>query len=502
MEKKTLIFLFGIFVLAYFLRVLFLSKNSLTFGYDQARDAYISQQILKGDIKIQGPSASIPGLYHGVLYYYVLAPGYLLGHGSPIVAAYWMAFLSSLAVFVVFYLGYLLTKKVGVGLLASFLFAISFEAAQYATWLSNPTLGIITVPLLYLGLWLWISKTPRSLGGVGWGPVLAALGLGLSIQSEIFLIYHLIPLCIWLFISRKTVTKKSLIVFGITFLFSISTLILSEFKFGFRSLAGFQALLTGGEGNLAYAKSVGDYFILYLNQIGRIFAFNSYPGNIGWGGIFVIVLAVYSLVKKNKVGSFLAAWLFAHIWVVTVGGTSTPFLMAGIGPAVGLIIAYYLYKCPKPLMFFILAIIIFGNISMILKENSKGSTLFSIQKDMLLSKQIAAIDYTYGEAKGEPFSVNSLTSPLYINIVWTYLYKWYGFSKYGYLPSWHGRDQVGQLDSLEKINKPDDTSFLIIEPLDGIPPQYLELTVGEEDSKTKLLGEQSFGTIHVQKRSR
>ena len=501
MKKIYLFSVFLIFVLAYFLRVLFLSKNSLTFGYDQARDAYVSQQILKGDIKIQGPSASTPGLYHGVLYYYVLAPGYLLGHGSPIATAYWMAFLSSLTVFVVFYLGYLFTKKVGIGILASFLFAISFEATQYATWLSNPTLGILTVPLMYLGLWLWLA--PRSSkSGVGWGPVLAALGLGFSVQSEIFLAYHLIPLCIWLFISRKTVTKKSLIIFGITFILSISTMIASEVKFGLRSFGGISALALGSGENLAYAKSIGDYLILYFNQIGRIFAFNSYPGNIGWGGIFIIVLAVYSLVKKNKVGSFLATWLFAHIWVVTVGGTSTPFLMAGIGPAVGLIIAYYLYKFPKPLMFFILAIIIFGNISMILKENPKGSTLFSIQKDMLLSKQIAAIDYTYGEANGKPFSINSLTSPLYINIVWTYLYKWYGFSKYGYLPSWHGRDQVGQLDSLEKINKPDNISFLIIEPLDGIPPQYLELTVGEEDSKTKLLREQSFGTIRVQKRSR
>ena len=174
--------------------------------------------------------------------------------------------------------------------------------------------------------------------------------------------------------------------------------------------------------------------------------------------------------------------------------------MVGIGPAVGLITAYYLYKSPKPLMIFILIAIIFGNISMILKENPKGSTLFSIQKDMLLSKQIKAIDYTYSQAYGKPFSINSLTSPLYINIVWSYLYKWYGLPKYGYLPSFHGRDQIGQIDSLSQVSKPQGVSFLIIEPLDGIPSQYLDLTIGEEDSKTKLLNEELFGTIRVQKR--
>jgi len=494
MKKIHVLFVFLVFILAYLLRVVFLSNNSLTFGYDQARDAYISQQILKGDIKIQGPPASTLGLYHGVLYYYILAPGYLLGHGNPIVAAYWVALINALTVFVVFYLGYLFTKKAGVGVLAAFIFAISFESTQYATWLSNPTLGILTVPILYLGLWLWISKKYRL------GPILAAIGLGFSIQSEIFLAYHLISLAIWLFASRKVISKKSLTIFGVALLFSISSMIISEFKFGFRGLAGLQSLALGEGGNLAYAKSIGDYLILYLNQIGRIFAFNAYPGNIGWGGMFVIILAVYSLVKKDRVGSFLATWLFAHVWVVTVGGTSTPFLMVGIGPAVSLMIAYYLSKLSRPLMIFILAIIIFGNISMILKENPKGSTLFSIQKDMILSNELAAIDYTYSQAKGKPFSINSLTSPLYINLVWTYLYQWYGQPKYGYLPGWHGRDQVGQLDSLKKVEKPGETSFLIIEPMDGIPPQYLELTVGEEDSKGKLVSEKYFGGLRIQRR--
>jgi len=496
MKKSVIILLFTIFLFAFFLRVMFLSKNSLTFGYDQARDAIVTQQILKGDIKIQGPSASTPGLYHGVFYYYLLAPAYLVGHGSPIAVAYWIAFLNSLTIFIVFYLGYLFTKKPWVGILSSFLFAISFEATQYATWLSNPTIGIWTVPLIYLGLWLWISNKNK------FGPVIAAIGLGLSIQAEIFLLYHVIPVSIWLWISRKNITKKQMKTFIIFLLIAVSTMILGEFKFGFRSLDGIKSLTLGGETNLAYAKSVGDYLILYLNQIGRIFAFNSYPGNIGWAGVAVIVLAIYSLVKKDKVGVFLATWLFAHIWVVTMGGVSTPFLMVGIGPAVCLIIAYFLSKIKSwiPIVL-ILSVLVFGNLSMIFKENPKGSTLFAIQKDMLLTKEIAAIDYTYREAGGKEFSINTLTSPLWINIVWSYLYKWYGLPKYGYLPSFHGRDQIGQIDSLNQSVKPKQTSFLIIEPMDGIPMKYLDLTIGEEDSKSMLVDETLFSQLRVQKRT-
>ena len=215
----------------------------------------------------------------------------------------------------------------------------------------------------------------------------------------------------------------------------------------------------------------------------------------------VIILGIYSLVKRDKIGAFLTTWLFAHIWVVTVGGVSTPFLMVGIGPAVSLTIAYFLskFKSWVPIVL-ILFVLVFGNLSMSFKENSRGSTLFAIQKDMLLSKQIAAIDYTYKEAEGKEFSINTLTSPLWINIVWSYLYKWYGLPKYGYLPSFHGHDQIGQIDALNQSVKPKQISFLIIEPMGGIPMEYLGLTIGEEDSKTNLIDEKYFGELRVQKR--
>ena len=185
MKRNTLAILFFIFVLAFLLRVLYLPQNALSFYYDQARDAFIVKQILSGDLKILGPPSSTPGLFHGVLYYYILAPAYWLGAGNPTIVAYWTAFLNSATVFIIYYFAYLLTKKRAVGLLSAFLFAISFEATQYAAWLSNPTLAIWSVPLIYLGLWMWLKeKKPL-------GPIISAIGLGVSIQAEIFLGYHI-----------------------------------------------------------------------------------------------------------------------------------------------------------------------------------------------------------------------------------------------------------------------------------------------------------------------
>lgn len=491
MNKLHIFILSTIFVAGYFLRIVYLSHNTLTFGYDQARDAIMSQQIVSGDIKIQGPPSSTPGLFHGVFYYYLLAPFYALGHGSPIVTAYFLALINSLTILVVFFLGSKASKNIWVGIVASFLFAISFESTQYATWLSNPTVAVLTVPLIYLGLWMR-------------NPVIAAIGLGLSIQSEIFLSYHIVPFIIWLWVSKKNIEKKQIVIFFSVLAIILSTFVLSEIKFGFTGISGTKALLLNSDANLAYAKSIGDYLILYLNQIGRIFAFNSYPGNIGYGGIFVIVLAIYSLIKKDLFGTFLSIWLFSHLSVVTVGGVSTPFLMVGIGPAVSLMIGYYLVKWwnkkYKIAAIFVIVLLTYGNLSFILKENSKASTLFSIQKDMVLSKQLEAIDFTYKEAKGEMFSTNSLTSPLWIDIVWTYLYKWYGAKTYGYIPEWNGKDQIGQIDSLPKVSKSTKLYFLILEPMDGIPTRYLGEAIQEEDSVSTLVLEKDFGQIRVQKR--
>jgi 4-amino-4-deoxy-L-arabinose transferase-like glycosyltransferase len=500
MRKNDLILLLLIFLIAYLLRVLFLPGLSLTFGYDQARDAYMAQQIISGHLKILGPPASAPGLYHGVFYYYVLAVGYLFGK-NPIIAAYWIALLNAGTVFVIFYLTYLLTKNKTTALISSFLFAISFEASQYATWLSNPTIAVWTIPLMYLGLWTWTKERKP------WGTVLAGIGLGLSIQSEIFLLYHSVPVFAWVFLNRRSINRKELTRFFTFLLISLSTMILAEFKFGFRGIPGIMSLL-GTQDTIVASHSLGDFLILYLNQLGRVFAFSAYPENIGYGGAIVLAILIYSLYKWNKKKltwePFLGLWVLGHITVVSVGGTSTPFLLVGVAPGicilVGIFIKNFWDNKYKIIPATLLLVITLGNITMILKENSKGQTIFAIQKDMVLSKQLSAIDYTYKESNGNAFSINSLTSPLWVNIVWSYLYNWYGQEKFGYVPSWHGRSQIGLVSSLGETPKEVKNYYLIIEPPEGIPIRYLDETIKEEDSKSSLLDERYFGELRIQKR--
>jgi hypothetical protein len=72
-------FLILMFLLAFFFRWNMIANQEIYFTYDQARDALTAQEIIEQrDLKIQGPSASgtHDSVYHGVAYYYVLAPLY------------------------------------------------------------------------------------------------------------------------------------------------------------------------------------------------------------------------------------------------------------------------------------------------------------------------------------------------------------------------------------------------------------------------------------------
>ena len=82
LRQKTVLTLSLIFILAVFLRFLYFPDN-IYFGYDQARDAFISKQLLYGRLKLIGPSTSLPGFNHGALFYYLFTPIYFISRFDP-----------------------------------------------------------------------------------------------------------------------------------------------------------------------------------------------------------------------------------------------------------------------------------------------------------------------------------------------------------------------------------------------------------------------------------
>lgn len=505
MNKKIFFAVFLLFAAAFILRVLYLGRGALTFTYDQARDAFNVGEILRGDVKIQGPSANAPGLNHGVFYYYFLALPYLVSGGDPLTATYWLAFFNSAAVFIAYFLCFKLTRNKTASLFSALFFTFSFKISQYATWLSNPSTALWFVPLTYLFLWLWTKRESK------WSPLLTGLFFGLAVQSDLFLAYHGAAVFIWLFINKRKIFGSDILKFIAGSALGLSTLIISEIKFGFQGTNGLKYLFSGGD-QIVKSKSLLDFLIIYINQLGSTFALNIFPLSLLIGGLIGLAMIIWligslSHRKAKERGSwqlFLLLYIFSHFPVVFFGGLSSAYLTVGIDVAVCVAVGIAVsrvWENSKALAVLITIIIVTSGVYKIVSENRLGQTLFSTRPQMIVSNLEEAVDYTYMSSGEEPFSINSITVPLWMNTTWSYVYNWYGINKYGYLPYWHGRNQVGSLGNNLK-DTPDGTGtyFLIIEPQDTIPQKFVDETLDEENSKSAVVEEKDFNGITVQKR--
>jgi hypothetical protein len=472
--------------------------------FDQARDLFVVKEIINGDFKIQGLPANAPGLYHGVLFLYFLLIPYLVWDSSLTAPFVWLSLFSSFTIIIIYFLCFYLTRDRRASFLSSLLFTFSFEASQYALWLSNPAMAVWFVPLTYLSLWLWTIKSKRIFS------FLTGLFLGLSVQSDLFLIYHLFPIIIWIFLNRNSLKLKEILksIFGLVV--GVSTLIISEIKFGFQGIHGLEYLLTGGD-KIASSKTFFDFVEIYFNQLTNVFNLNLFPISLAVGKLITVSLILFLLLslakakkKKSSYQLFLFLFLTSHIWLFYLGGLMTPYIAVGIGSAACILMAIFLSKLylkSKILSLLLTGLIIFSNIRTVVNKNGSGQTIFAVRQQMLLSNLFQAIDYTYTTAEGKSFSINTVTAPLWLNTTWSALYNQYGYKKYGYLPYWHGKDQVGYWgDNLEKTPRDTKIYYLIIEPSGGIPLKYIKESMDEENSRSKVLEQKVFDGIIIQKR--
>jgi len=337
--------------------------------------------------------------------------------------------------------------------------------------------------------------------------------LGFSIQSEVALLYHLVPIGLWLISERHRLARKDFWNFGVSLTLVLLPMILSEIKFGFQGVVGIVYLLTG-EDDIVKSLEFSQIVLTYINQVGKTFAYTLFPLSVGFGGLLGLFAILYSVSKlktylrtRAKVAwqAFLLSAILIHIVALPFGGSNMRHIMVGASGLISVFAGIFLWKYlgqSRVLLFLVTILILVSNVIKIVKENRWGQTIFPLQKDLTLTTELAAVDYTYQSSGGERFSINTTTSPLFVNTLWSYLYNWYGFKKYNVLPYWTGRDQVGQLGNNLLYPQKDEMRihYYIIEPTYGIPDQYLLYGQGEEDSKSKLVEEKKFGTLVVQKR--
>lgn len=488
---KTIIVLV---ILAFIIRILFIFQGGVSFHYDMARDAFEAQSIWRDHhLKILGPPTSTPGLYHGVLYYYLIAPFYSLGSGDPRVVAIFLSFLNSLVVIPLMLLARDLFKNKW-SIVAGFLFAVSFEATQYGPWISNPAPAALTVALFFLSLRLW-QKGKKN------GLYLAVVSAALSTQFQFFLVYLFLLIPVFgLIFKIKTSAKSVSISFLIVVLGLINFFIAAiKFKTFGNIILGF--LNIGAGGQIEFRPQFSEMFLNYVNRFTELFTLNFFPTSVLLGGILTIIILF--LIRRERL---LLFYLFSNLPIFLFGGHTNTYANVGLAVPATLAFTFTLKSVRKISRVLTVAIVFLSLISSIyaiFKYNPDGQIILVIPNDMNLKNELRLIDETYKEASGSAFSINSITLPLWTNTTWAYLYSWYGKNKYGYVPSFYGHDQVGLLgaETLQKQDKPLPKTFLIMEPADGIPAVFYNQDLDTENSKTKLTKEINYGSIKLQVRT-
>lgn len=497
--------LFILFFAGLFIRFLYFPSN-IYFGFDQARDAFISQDILKGHLKLIGPTTSIPGLNHGALYYYIYAPIYFLFKGDPTFVSGFLRILNSVGIFLIYGIGSSLFGE-SVGLISAFLYIFSFEQSQYAIYFNHPAFGIVSILLFYLGLSKFFFKRQKK------GFILAMLGLGFSLQFQFVLIYLIFFFIFLSFVyvkAFKKINARTILGGFVIFLPLVSSFVLAELKYHnlfnfFKDKQSLQVLPINFLNFYPKTISIFTTFVEYN------FIANKYLASL----VLVLFLVFFLfLIKKKELRSkllLLLLWLCGSLIPYLSDQSPAPLFYYTLGGSLALLIfaaflVNYLFRFKKPLALFFLMMIAVSNIFLITKINPRGPLpSINVQTGMLLKDEKKVIDFIYINSNKEEFSVNALTLPFSINTTWSYLFEWYGQSKYHRLPIWGGDVASGYHGNLQIISSRSalpKQNFLIIEPLRGIPEILKNNFLREEGYFSKIITEEKFGDFVVQKREK
>ena len=469
----------------------------MLFMYDQARDAFAALEITSGNLRILGPTTDIPGLAHGVFYYYFLAPLYFFGRGNPHFALTGLILVNLISLIP---LGILIQKLFNnkiITLTALLLYAVSLEAVSYARWISNPSLAIPALATFYLGCWQIINKEK-----IGW--IFVALGMGLAIQAQFFLMYIIPLFLIILFVFKVELKEIKYLIASIALLTTfLLSFLFAEIKFRFQGILGLKDyFLQGGD----YLADLPGYLNNYYVRSKEVITNNLVPQSEHFSVIiFLIALFIFVyFIKKERGGTtklkFLLILLFSNILVQITSELHSAFISLGIAFPILIIVSYAICKLAKVIkiaaVFMLLLIVIF-NIMAVDKDNQRGNPIFALQEGVRLKDQFALIEKTYEIAGNKQFSISAATNPLFTPTTFAYLYDYYTKKNNKQLPHYHGNTaSVFPGDHVfPRSGEITETEFTLIES--DLPEFWVKKAIEDDDLRKPVVDFYTFSNLKL-----
>lgn len=504
----------AIIIVALLIRLIPVRNNNFYFTMDQGDDAvHVREIIYRHKIALIGPETGIAGFHHGPLWYYFIAPGYLIFSGHPAGAVFMLILLNvALTAIIIIKISRHVSKPIGLLVGASLQFFWWFYDTSRYGFNPFPTV-FLSIVLIFL-LSDFLQEKKRSLLSLTINSyVLAAIPVGLTFNSEAAAAVAFsalwLTIGIWGFITKRLTVHLAAISLLMLAIFFIPRTI-SEIQTGFSQSKVLRREFVNPNGIFSQTR----YKFISL-KFTEILTKKIVPVSDKIGAIILLVsfILFWKLDAKNhfvKHFTYLSLVLFAISW-------------AWFGSNKGWQVWHTVYMRP---LLFISILLMLANIIKVSPISVKRFALFLLTailvsqflffKDRylkfaktsadpsILTNELAAVDWVYQEAQGQGFYVYSYLPSVY-DYPYQYLFWWRGTKKYGYVPCEYSTfPNIPDffIPGLKYYQSPQrsctNLRFLIIEPDKNQNNRQVWLNQVRKD--TTLLKEATFGTISVEKR--
>lgn len=413
------------------------------FGFDQGREYLIVQDIVENrNLRLIGTplgagSAGLQGIFHGPVYYYLLAIPYVIFSGDPAGGTVFMFTIGTLSVVAAFFLGRCLFGKYG-GLVFMTLVGISplFVAQSRFLWSPYPSTLFIIIALIFT---FNLRKSYKNV-------FFAAFFSSFIYNFELAIA---LPLCIAVLLYSVYVFRLKFLNYAFLFaglILGLLPMLLFEVRHSFMAVRGILSYIISGEKNEKYnfIASLMDHLNSFGNHLVDTFlSIDIYP-------ILLIILflpAAFLLFKeKNKHLKEFMLFLISlpilnFVILLFLRNTVYNYYLYHLSFVYIALFTYILINIKNKLIrygylvFFIVILLCFfvTNTRMFLHDISDyGGTA-------KLKGKVDAIDYIYNDAKGEQFGLFVFSPPVY-TYPYDYIISWKQKKEYGYMP---GQDKKG-----------------------------------------------------------
>ncbi|MCC6711223.1 MAG: hypothetical protein IT416_02620 [Candidatus Pacebacteria bacterium] len=254
---------------------------------DVARDLLVLEEIVENkQLTLIGPRSSMPGVFHGPLWYYVnLIPFYLF-NGNPVLMSWFWWSLSVFAALAFLYCCNRQTKNLTLSLLATICFVL-IEVPGSAGPTNNYLANLFSFFPFFIW-WSWIINPSFILSIIGW------LSIGILVQFQMAYAFPTAllwgPVFLWKIFKDKKYTQLVSVIF---FFIPLVTFILFDLRHGWLQVRSF----------ISYMQLEKSDQSFYLKILGRLKQSLFDAVNIFKLNKFInlsLIVYIFYLVKKSK----------------------------------------------------------------------------------------------------------------------------------------------------------------------------------------------------------